>query len=254
MTAFFGTENMLRILVVFTILYALWVMYYTIYGDRKEKKKKTGSESVPSPEPEKKGKSLMGKSKFILERSQSQPQAATPEKEADNAENSNTFVPSIVPEHPKQVPKEELDETFNNAVPDDNPPLDINYPLSRYEDSTVAADDEDEEESEYLPNTGRQSLADGVSFEQMGDAFRTVVQNPKQTRKEKVETGRVLVHLKHTDMFEAVVSGNLEREDKVACMMNSYLTAFHKKQAALSGEDDVQKGKVPSDFDMRKFM
>jgi hypothetical protein len=196
----------------------------------------------------------MGKSKFVLERSHSQPQVTTLKKEDDNAGNSNTFVPSNVPEHPRQVPEEELDETFSGAPPDEeNLPLDIDYPLSR-NDSTAGTDDEDEEESEYLPVTDRQSLADGVSFEQMGDAFRTVVHNPNQTGKEKEETGRVLVHLKHTDMFEAVVSGNPEREDNVDFLMNSYLAAFHKKQAAQSGENDAPGGKVPQDFDAKKFM
>jgi hypothetical protein len=248
MTALFSTENVLRILVAFTILYALWVMYYTVYSDRKQDKKKTGGDIPPPPKPEMKGKSLMGKSKFVLGRSHSQPQVATPEKDGDNAGKTNTFVPSNQPGHPRQVPKEELDETFNG-----NPPLDIYYPLSR-EDTTAGTDEEDEEESEYLPATGRQSLADGVSFEQMGDAFRSVVQNSRQTRKEKVETGRVLLHLKHTDMFEAVVSGNPGREDKVGSLMNGYLTDFRKRQAAQAGGNEDAKGTVPAGFDMRKFM
>jgi hypothetical protein len=87
-----------------------------------------------------------------------------------------------------------------------------------------------DEEYEALQVSGR-PLAEGISFEQMGEAYRTVVHNPIITEEKKEETGRVLLHLKHTDMFEAMVSGEPEREDRVGGLIDSYLKAFHQRKA-----------------------
>lgn len=74
--------------------------------------------------------------------------------------------------------------------------------------------DEDEDDTEELPLLGR-SLAQGVSFEQMGEAYRHVVHDPPSTDEQREETGRVLLGLKQTDMFEVIVSGRPDGNDRV---------------------------------------
>ena len=103
-------------------------------------------------------------------------------------------MPTNVPEHPRQIPPEDLDEVFGVAPEGEpNEPLEIDFPL--YDESFPDADaeepdyDEDEDDTEELPLLGR-SLAQGVSFEQMGEAYRHVVHDPPSTDEQREETGR----------------------------------------------------------------
>ena len=84
----------------------------------------------------------------------------------------------MYPNTPRQIPPEDLDEVFGVAPEGEpNEPLEIDFPL--YDESFPDADaeepdyDEDEDDTEELPLLGR-SLAQGVSFEQMGEAYRHV--------------------------------------------------------------------------------
>lgn len=66
----------------------------------------------------------------------------------------------------------------------------------------------------------------GVSFEQMGEAYRHVVHDPPSTDEQREETGRVLLGLKQTDMFEVIVSGRPDGNDRVKSLIDTYLSAF----------------------------
>ena len=75
-------------------------------------------------------------------------------------------MPTNVPEHPRQIPPEDLDEVFGVAPEGEpNEPLEIDFPL--YDESFPDADaeepdyDEDEDDTEELPLLGR-SLAQGL--------------------------------------------------------------------------------------------
>ena len=104
-----------------------------------------------------------------------------------------------------------------------------------------------------MPIRGK-PVAQGVSFEQMGEAYRHVVHNPTITDEQKEETGRVLLNLKGTDMFEAIVSAQPGKGDKVDILINTYLTAFQKKIAERSAESLPPQGEAHSGFDVRDFM
>jgi hypothetical protein len=81
-----------------------------------------------------------------------------------------------------------------------------------------------------------------------------VVHNPIIIEEKKEETGRVLLHLKHTDMFESMVSGEPEREDRVGGLIDSYLKAFHQRKAERSGENKTPATSVPNGFDVRNYV
>lgn len=242
-------NTVLALLVAFAILYALWTMHFFISENRRFQKE--NREAMFREQERKKNEGdIIGNSQFVLKERISVPQTATePDNEKDK-EKENIFVPSDVPkEHSRIIPLGELDEVFGEVPPGEaNPPLDIDCPIPE----GLEPGDE-EEEYEALQVSGR-SLAEGISFEQMGEAYRTVVHNPVITEEKKEETGRVLLHLKHTDMFEAMVSGEPEREDRVGGLIDSYLKAFHQRKAGGSGEDKPSATSVPKGFDVRNYV
>ncbi|KDS11375.1 hypothetical protein M082_6260, partial [Bacteroides fragilis str. 3725 D9 ii] len=151
-----------------------------------------------------------------------------------------------------------LDEVFGVAPEGEpNEPLEIDFPL--YDESFPDADaeepdyDEDEDDTEELPLLGR-SLAQGVSFEQMGEAYRHVVHDPPSTDEQREETGRVLLGLKQTDMFEVIVSGRPDGNDRVKSLIDTYLSAFHRRMSERSAESPSPQGSVPTGFDVREFV
>ena len=242
-------NTVLALLVVFAIIYALWTMYFFISENRRFQKE--NSETMLREQDKKKNKvDIVGKSQFVLKERIPVTQTA---KEADNEKEKgkgNIFALSDVPkEHSRIIPADKLDEVFGEVPPGEaNPPLDIDCPMSEEPES-----EDEEEEYEALQVSGR-SLAEGISFEQMGEAYRTVVHNPIITEEKKEETGRVLLHLKHTDMFEAMVSGEPEWEDRVGGLINSYLKAFHQRKAGESGENKPSATSVPKGFDIRNYV
>jgi len=251
-----NSHTILVLLIVFAVVYAVWTMVYLTGEKRRSGKteKKTNGAKEQNPAKRKKG-DIIGKSRFVLPLSgHPQPEAAVvPETESDT-KKENIFAPASVPEHPRQIAPEELDDVFG-AVPEGetNEPLDIDYPLQvKPFPEEEAEETEDEDESEDLPFKGK-PVAQGVSFEQMGEAYRHVVHNPIITDEQKEETGRVLLNLKGTDMFEAIVSGHPERGDKVDILMNTYLAAFQKKVAERSAESLSPQGEAHSGFDARNF-
>ncbi|MEZ5198390.1 MAG: hypothetical protein R2764_18985 [Bacteroidales bacterium] len=241
--------TVLALLVAFAVLYALWAMHFFISENRRFRKE--NSETMLLEQDRKKNKGdILGKSQFVLKERIPVPQTATePDNEKDKGKE-NIFVPSDVPkEHSRIISVSELDEVFGEVPPGEaNPPLDIDCPMPEEPEPA-----DEEEEYEALQVSGR-SLAEGISFEQMGEAYRTVVHNPIITEEKKEETGRVLLHLKHTDMFEAMVSGEPEREDRVGGLINSYLKAFHQRKAGESGENKPSATSVPKGFDIRNYV
>jgi len=252
-----NSHTILVSLIIFAVIYAVWTMIYLI-GERGSREKTAHKkEGVKEPNTTKRKKGdIVGKSQFVLPLSgRSQPKAAVEIENESDTKKEDIFVPASVPEHPRQIAPEELDEVFG-AVPEGetNEPLDIDYPLQvKPFPEEEAEETEDEDESEDLPFRGK-PVAQGVSFEQMGEAYRHVVHHPTITDEQKEETGRILLNLKETDMFEAIVSGQPERGDKVDTLMNTYLTAFQKRVAERSAENGSPQGEVPTGFDVRSFM
>ena len=241
--------TVLALLVAFAVLYALWAMHFFISENRRFRKE--NSETMLLEQDRKKNKGdILGKSQFVLKERIPVPQTATEPDNEKNKGKENIFVPSEVPkEHSRIIPVSELDDVFGEVPPGEaNPPLDIDCPIPEEPEPA-----DEEEEYEALQISGR-SLAEGISFEQMGEAYRTVVHNPIIAEEKKEETGRVLLHLKHTDMFEAMVSGEPEREDRVGGLINSYLKAFHQRKAGESGEDKPSATSVPKGFDIRNYV
>lgn len=239
-------------LTVFSVAYAIWV----IVRLRHDARPRRGAKSEAS---RKRGKEIIGRSHVVMaHRSQSVPlpqtQTSTPFQERKSVGNSDIFAPASVPEHPRQIPPEELDEVFGDVPEGEaNEPLKIDCPL--YETSFPDTEaEEDENDTEDLPLRGRM-LARGVSFEDMGEVYRHVVQqSPIITTEQKENAGRILLNLKQTDMFEAIVSGHPEGKEKVKDLIDTYLSAFQRRVYERSAESPSPQGTVPSDFDIRNYV
>lgn len=246
-----------RILVVLVVLliYALWVIIY-LWLERRQRKDNKEKPVFFAVRKEK--KDIVGKSRYVLGGGQTQQEAATGPQSESPDQNPGIFASENKKGHPR-IPPEELDRVFNEPPQGEtNEPLQIYVPL--YDEKTE--DEEADENEDYFEDTDEAEeaiplqhakLARGVRFEQLGEAYHTVVHYPDLTRKEKEDTGRILTEMKHTDMFEAVVSSHPEGENRVTYLIDTYLDAFYAKIAASMNESPTQRG-VPSDFNIRDFI
>jgi len=252
-----NTSHVLWLLLVVAVVYAVWMVYYlTRESRRTAAAEKKGGSANSSGSRKRKG-DIVGKSRFVLpSRSHSQPLTATASENENRTENQDIFAPVSVPEHPRQIPPDELDEVFGMAPEGEaNEPLDIELPPDQitFPDDEADYFNDEDDENEDLPYRGKQS-AQGFNFDQLGEAYRHVVHNPIISNEQKEETGRVLLNLKGTDMLGAMVSGLPEREDKVSSLIDTYLSAFHKRNAESSAESQSPQGDLPLGFDVRNYV
>lgn len=251
-----NSTHVLFVLSAVAVLYALWMMYFTVRESRRDRN--TGKQGGNAPPTEKKRKGdIVGKSRFVLpSRRHSQPLTAIESENENRIENEDIFVPENVPQHPRQIAPEELDDVFGLPPKGEaNDPLDLCYPLYEVkpfpEEEAENENDEDETDDSLR---AEKSYAQGASFEELGEAYRRVVHNPSMTDEQKEETGRILLNLKETDMYGVIISGKPEREDKVTALIDTYLSAFHRRMSDGSAESQSPQGAVPSGFNVRDFV
>lgn len=151
------TTCILRLLTVCAVGYALWAAWYLFRESRRSNRRLPVSDAAP------RRREIIGKSRFVLDRRRSLPQAAVAAKTEKGIEKEPIFAPASAPEHPRQIPPEDLDEVFGEVpAGEQNEPLDIYYPL--YEESfpdTEAEESDDEDETEELPLLGALARARG---------------------------------------------------------------------------------------------
>lgn len=249
------TTAALLFLTLFAVGYALWVMAYFTRGERREKPPGT-----PAPE-RKNRRDVIGKSRFVLPpQSKPAPTTATDPENGKTDEKADIFALASEPQHPRQIPPEKLDEVFgippagvsNDPDPEDCPLL-VASPGDYEADMEREIERDDEDDNESQPPAGR-SLAKGVPFESIGEAYRTVAHDNPLTDEKRQEVGQTLLGLKQTDMFEAIVSARPDGNDKVSRLIDTYLEAFHRKTAAGNAGGPSPQVPLPDGFDVRKFV
>ena len=242
-------------LALFAAGYALWVARWFLRGQR------TAGTKQASPPKAEARPAIIGKSRFTMpHRSQATPTAATGSENVKEAEKAGIFAGASVHEYPRQIPPEKLDEVFgvppageNNDPEPYEAPLYEEEPFPDFEAEIERKMDEDEgEHDDTQPPAGR-SLAKGVRFEQIGEAYRTVAHDNPLTDEKQQETGRTLLGLKQTDMFEAIVSAAPDGNDKVSRLIDAYLTAFQRRVVAEDAGGPSPQAPVPEGFDVRDF-
>lgn len=204
---------------------------------------------------------IIGKSHFVLPpRRQPTPTTAISEKNESEAEKADIFAPEKQTEHPRQIPQEKMDAVFETPPAEESNEPDpegipfIEQEVSDYEaDMDEEMDREEEEEAKSQPPAGR-SLARGVRFEQIGEAYRTVSREAAPSEEKQQRVGRTLVELEQTDMFEAIVSASPEGADKVYDLMDSYLKAYYRRIAERAAESPPPQVSAPEDFDVQNYV
>ena len=163
------------LLFIWVVLYIIWTFLFLCYERWKKRK---SDKSVAAILPRKDGltTNVIGESTFILPVSKPlgatmKPVGATTEKVENQSEKDSTFVPDS-DNHPLQVPDEELDGMFDDAPPEGetNDPMDVEVSMD-YEE------DEEEDTPEQVPSD---TIASGISFENMCAAVK-VLNQPKGT-------------------------------------------------------------------------
>lgn len=244
------------------VILILVLIAYGVIAYRYWRSLSTRSEG--SPEEEKRPlehRPIIGKSHFVLPpRRQPTPTTAIPEKSESEAEKADIFAPEKQTEHPRQIPQEKMDAVFETPPAEESNEPDpegipfIGQEVTDYEaDMDEEMDREEEEEAESQPPAGR-SLARGVRFEQIGEAYRTVSREAAPTEEKQQRVGRTLVELEQTDMFEAIVSVSPEGADKVYDLMDSYLKAYYRRIAERAAESPPPQVSAPEDFDVQNYV
>jgi hypothetical protein len=243
---FFNAASGLRIFTALTLLYALWVMYY-LFSTRREK----GKGEAVRPQSRPPGRDIMGKSTF--DRRHLRPQAAiSPEREkGDEKEAIFVLHDAVTPS--ARIPDEELEEAFS-AAPDENPPLDIYYPLADETDEADEADDDfagEDEEVTAAPPSG------GTSFEELEQAVRTAVHPGRATDEEQAAAAKTLLDIRPSDMFEQLIRSAAGREETVGHLMQKHLDAYaaRKDEERETIAQTMPAGrKAPTGFDICEYV
>ena len=188
------------------MLIALFLLYRIAYPKRTDGKKKpvhsnleyTAASAGVVPERETQpARSVMGKSSFVLsDRRKPLQTTATLIDAEPKVDKEITFAPE---KRPAIIPPDELDKFFEDEPnPED---LDIDDDDGD-DDDEIDIDIEDEETERF----GHEAmLADGLDFDDLTHVAEIVREQPETVSR---ETGAKMVALEHTDMFEALASGN----------------------------------------------
>ena len=100
----------LWLLPLFAVGYALWAFFRLWRMERNEPADGIVAEDTPCRQ------EIIGRSRFVLDPRHSRPQAAVESETEKVTEKADIFVPTNVPEHPRQIPPEDLDEVFLSLI------------------------------------------------------------------------------------------------------------------------------------------
>ena len=183
----------MKLLVIVIMLVALFLLYRIAYPKQANTKK---DNEIPKEKP-KSLPDVMGKSRFVLpDRSKPLQTPATLQETEKGDEKPDIFAPETEEKRSAVIPAEQLNEVFGDEP---NPEV-MSLPL---EDEI---DFEAEEAEELHRVLGHEAmLADGIDYDDLKNVVKVVKEQPDEVSE---ETGRALVALENTDMFEMLVSGD----------------------------------------------
>ena len=178
------------------MLIALYLLYRIAYPQ--QARRKTGDD-VPEKRPET-ARSVMGKSRFVLpDRSKPLQTPATFPESENSEEKASIFASESEESGSAAVSPDGSSKAFTSA-PD---PKDLDIAPDEEEEVDFEAEEAAEAWNRIPGN--EKMLADGVDFEEL-QHIATVVKEQPETVSE--ETGRRMVALEHTDLFETLASGD----------------------------------------------
>ena len=99
----------LWLLPLFAVGYALWAFFRLRRMERNEPADGIVAEDTPCRQ------EIIGRSRFVLDPRHSRPQAAVESETEKVTEKADIFVPTNVPEHPRQIPPEDLTNLWKST-------------------------------------------------------------------------------------------------------------------------------------------
>jgi len=191
----------LKLFALIIMLVALFLMYRIAYPKQTGIKK---DDAVPKEKP-KSSPNVMGKSRFVLpDRSKPLQTPATVLETGKEAEKESTFAAETEEKRSVAIPAEQLDEVFGDEPNIEVMSLPLETENGNEDDNEV--DFEAEEAEEIRQALGHEAiLADGIDYDNLQTVVKVVKEQPDEVSK---VTGRTLMALENTDMFEMLVSGD----------------------------------------------
>ena len=202
------------LLVCLLMGYGAWLAVYLMW-EKRQVQPQPSKEDTPPMKRADDVPDIVGKSTFRMQLKTPNtaiptPHAATETESEKPMENAPTFAPETGNSSPARIPDEKLDEAFEHLeIPD--------VPLE-YED-----DDQPEDEEEMPLAAGRQGYASGASFEEIAQAVKTAG-NASATDAERRLAGQVFGQIGGTELFDRLVSGSADIGEKIAGLMDYYLS------------------------------
>jgi len=197
----------MKLLALIIMLVALFLMYRIAYP----KQANTEKDSVMPDEKPKSLPGVMGKSRFVLpDRSKPLQTPATVLETEKGVEKEFTFAAETAEKRSAVIPAEQLDEVFDgdSNVEFMSIPLEVE---NEDEEDENEIDFEAEEAEEIRQALGHEAIfADGIDYDDLQTVVKVVKEQPDEVSE---ETGRTLVALENTDMFELLVSGDKGKEN-----------------------------------------
>lgn len=229
------------LLVCLLLGYGVWLAAYFCWEKRQAGKSPLRG-AAPPAERMQEPTDIVGKSTFRMKPKAPiaaipTPQAATKTETEKAMENASTFAPETGSSPSARIPDEKLDEAFEHLeIPD--------VPLE-YED-----DDQPEDEEEMPLAAGRQGYASGASFEEIAQAVKTAG-NASATDAERRLAGQVFGQIGGTELFDRLVSGSADIGEKIAGLMDYYLSP---PPAAVQPQTITDMPSGFAGFDIRDFV
>lgn len=236
---------MKTILTVFLAGYLLWVAAYLTYERYCRRKKQRENDEV-LPRKIADAAEILGKSTFF--HSHSAPQEPPKTETGEPMDEGNTFA-TETGKYPKVVSADELDALFaeGSPLPDELEHLDdVSEPM---EFRNTEAGEEPIDEDEMLDGCTPQ--ASGLRFEDMGLAVRMAVDDTGATEEERKQAGRTLAELRGTAMFESLTAGDVERERRIATLIDLHLSGYRRQQQPGYAHEDAG---VPEGFSINDIV
>lgn len=194
---------------------------------------------------------IIGKSKFTLRHSQ--PQVTTLEMSEKRADNASIFAHETRQADPQDTPgavpairpeggliseagdySGEIDIMIENEPPEGGYEPEINEDLD-YEEMEEADDEQ----------TGG-GIAQGIGFEELAGAIRTVDKAGEVSSDERYEAGRIMAEVRQTELFGQVADSEPKKKI-VSALVDEYFAAYYR------GREVPPTVKAPADFNVRSF-
>lgn len=236
------------------MLYAIIVGCYLIWERavkrRRNKAGKKGFNPFKAPAKE----DIIGKSKFTLRHSRTEATTLNiKEKEAENhsifadvngqtdVQDTPGAVLSIQAESglsssPTGYVSGEIDIMIDNEPPEGEIEPDFDEDI----------DYNEAEEADYDQTGG--GIAQGIGFDELAGAIRTVGKAGEVSTDERHEAGRVMAEVRQTEIFGQVADDEPKKKI-VSSLMDEYFNAYYRER----GEQSQPTVKAPADFNVRSF-